>query len=100
LYDVEGEILRTTQGKLINVFRTNMDEAFNEKKLFVFRNATMAGITYRYFTTSREQFKKFIHEREEGTSEGPNKRYHVYVDDDVDCDTQEYRHLFRPSREL
>jgi len=43
---------------------------------------------------------KFIDERENGTYTGPNVRYHVYVDDDVDRDTAEFRSLFRPSREL
>lgn len=100
LYDVEGNILRTRAGRLINVFRPNMEEAMNEGQLTVHRNSTMAGITYRYFTTSKEQMMKFIDERENGTYTGPNVRYHVYVDDDVDRDTSDYRSLFRPSREL
>lgn len=82
------------------MFRSNMRDALEEGRLFVFRNSTMSGITYRYFTKSRDQFKKFVHEREEGTTEGPNKRYHVYVDEDVDTEDHEYRKLFRPSREL
>lgn len=100
LYDVEGNILRTRMGRLINVFRANMEQAMNDGFLTVHRNSTMAGITYRYFTTSQEQMMKFIDERENGTYTGPNVRYHVYVDDDVDRDTAEFRSLFRPSREL
>ena len=100
LYDVEGNIIRTKQGRLINVFRKEMEQAMNEGCLTVHRNSTMHGITYRYFTTSNEQKMRFIDERENGTYEGPNVRYHVYVDDDVDRDTSEYRSLFRVSREL
>lgn len=100
LYDVEGNILRTQTGRLINVFRDNMEEAMNTGHVTVYRNSTMSGITYRYFATSKEQMRKFIYERENGTYVGPNVRYHVYVDDDVDRDTTEFRSLFRPSREL
>lgn len=100
LYDVEGNILRTRAGRLINVFRANMEQSMNAGLLTVHRNSTMSGITYRYFTTSKEQMMKFIDERENGTYTGPNVRYHVYVDDDVDRDTSDFRSLFRPSREL
>jgi hypothetical protein len=100
LYDVEGNILTSRQGRLLNVFRPIMDEAFDKKEVRLYRNSTIANVTYRYFVTSIEQRDRFLVDRQYGCEEGPNKGYHVYVDDDVDRSTNEYKSLFRISREL
>lgn len=50
---------------------------------------------YRYFITSQEQLDKFYEDREFGSTEGPNKTYHVYVDEDCDKTTPTYKSLFR-----
>jgi hypothetical protein len=100
LYDVEGNILTSRQGRLLNVFRPAMDEAFENKEIRLYRNSTMTNVTYRYFVTSIEQRDKFLWDRQLGCDQGPNKAYHVYVDDDVDRRSKEYKSLFRISREL
>lgn len=100
LYDVEGNILTNRQGRLLNVFRSIMDDAFEAKELKLYRNSTMANVTYRYFVTSIEQRDRFLWDRQLGSEEGPNKAYHVYVDEDVDRNNKEYKYLFRLSREI
>lgn len=77
-----------------------MDEAFRSKELKLYRNSSMANICYRYFTTSKEQRDKFLEDRQFGSLIGPNIAYHVYVDEDVDIKSKEYRSLFRLSREI
>lgn len=100
LYDVEGNILVDRTGRLINVFRGNMEESMDQGWLKVYRNSTMGGVCYRYFVTSREQFITFVDERDNGTYTGPNVFYHVYVDDDTDKSLPEFKRLFRESREV
>lgn len=100
LYDVDGNILVNRQGRLLNVFRSIMDDAFESKELRLYRNSTMTDITYRYFVTSIEQRDRFLTEREIGSTEGPNKAYHVYVDEDVDRTSAKYKYHFRLSREI
>jgi hypothetical protein len=100
LYDVEGNILTNRQGRLLNVFRSIMDDAFEAKEIKLYRNSTMANVTYRYFVTSIEQRDRFLWDRQLGSEEGPNKAYHVYVDEDVDRNSKEYKYLFRLSREI
>jgi len=94
LYDVEGKILVNHMGRILNAFRPEMDEAFANKEIRLIRNSTMDSICYRYYITSQEQWEKFIWERELGSDQGPNKSYHVYVDDDVDRSSKEYQSLF------
>lgn len=100
LYDVEGNILSTFTGKLINVYRPCMDEEFESGRLRLWRNSTHHNICYRYFTTSEAQRRRFLEDRQYGSKEGPNKGYHVYLDEDVDRTTREYTSLFRISREI
>ena len=100
LYDVEGNILVDRTGRLINVFRSNMEESMDQGWLKVYRNSTMGGVCYRYFVTSREQFITFVDDRDNGTYTGPNVFYHVYVDDDTDKSLPEFKRLFRESREV
>lgn len=84
----------------MNVFRSTLYEALDNKEVRIFRNSTMNNVCYRYFVTSEKQLKQFWEERQFGTDESPNKAYHVYVDEDVDRTSEEYRTLFRISREL
>jgi hypothetical protein len=100
LYDVEGNILTNPTGRLLNVFRAEMDEAFRVKQLRLYRNSSMSGMCYRYFVTSLEQRDRFLEERQFGTYQGPNKAFHVYVDEDIDRQSAEYKSLFRISREI
>lgn len=100
LYDVEGNILTNRTGRCLNVFRSIMDDAFQAKEIRLYRNSSMGNLCYRYFVTSIEQRDKFLWDREMGSEEGPNKAYHVYVDEDVDRETREYKSLFKLSREI
>lgn len=100
LYDVEGNILTNRQGRLLNVFRSIMDDAFENKEVRLYRNSTTTNLCYRYFVTSIEQRDRFLWDRQLGSKEGPNKAYHVYVDEDVDRSDKEYKYLFRLSREI
>lgn len=84
----------------MNVFRSTLWEALDNKEVRIFRNSTMRNVCYRYFVTSDKQLKTFWEERQYGTDASPNKAFHVYVDEDVDRTSDEYRTLFRLSREL
>lgn len=79
---MEGNILQDSQGRLMNAFRPNLDEALKSKNVRLWRNKTMSSFCYRYFTTSRDQQIQFLLDRETGCSNNPNKSYHVYVDED------------------
>lgn len=94
LYDVEGNLLVDKSGKMLNIFRDNFQVALDKKEVRIFRNSTMKEVCYRYFITSQEQLDMFWEEREYGTTDGPNKRYHVYVDDDCDKSCATYKKLF------
>jgi len=100
LYDVEGNILVDAGGHMVNVYRHTLDDALGKKEVRLFRNSTMKNLCYRYFVTSKKQLDKFLEEREWGCKYSPNKTYHVYVDEDVDRQTPEYKFKFRLSREL
>lgn len=81
---MEGSILASPQGKLYNIYHPGLDAALEAKQVRLFRNSTMGVVCYRYFVTSIEQLRKFHEDREFGSVEGPNKRYHVYLD--ADCE--------------
>jgi hypothetical protein len=97
---VEGNILVDAGGHMVNVYRHTLDDALGKKEVRLFRNSTMKNLCYRYFVTSKYQLDKFAEERAWGSKDGPNKTYHVYVDEDVDRESQEYKFKFRLSREL
>jgi len=69
-------------------------EALEKKEIRLFRNKTMGNTCYRYFITSESQRDKFCMDRAYGSEKGPNITYHVYVDEDVDRTTKEYKSLF------
>jgi hypothetical protein len=77
-----------------------MKEAMTKQEIKIWRNKTMGALTYTYFVTSLEQRREFLHERKWGTEDGPNKAFHVYVDEDVDRNSKEYKFRFRLSREI
>jgi hypothetical protein len=85
---------------MLNIFKPAMDEAMKSKQVRLWRNKTMGNVCYRYFTTCDSQLKMFSFERKFGTTDGPNKAFHVYVDEDVDRNSKEYKSLFRLSREI
>lgn len=82
LYDVEGSILASPQGRLYNIYCADFHAALETKAVRLFRNSTMGAVCYRYFVTSTDQLAQFLEDRRYGSTEGPNKRYHVYLDDD------------------
>lgn len=82
------------------MFRAQLDEELATKRIRFFRNSSLKDICYRYFVVNDEQLQQFQEDREYGTLEGPNKSYHVYVDDDVDRNSTEYKQLFKLSREI
>lgn len=75
------------------MFKPELDEAFNNKEIKIYRNSTMQSVCYRYFIVSEEQKMKFLVDRELG-SVIPNTIYHVYVDDDSDRTSPQYQALF------
>lgn len=99
LYDVEGNILVDNNHRILNIYRGHLDEAMEKKEVRLFRNSTMGKVCYRYFITSDYQLETFLEERKWGTTDGPNKAYHVYVDEDTDINSDEYKLLFCISRE-
>lgn len=99
LYDVEGKIL-THENKMMNLFRCEMQDAMVKKEIRCMRNSTTTWVNYRYFITNQHQLHLFFYERLYGTTDGPNKAYHVYVDEDVDPLCPAYTALFRPAREV
>lgn len=100
LYDVDGNILVDSEHRMMNVFRATLGLALLNKEVRLFRNKSMGSVCYRYFTTTDEQRDRFLCEREFGTKLGPNLKYHVYVDEDVDRTCADYMRWFHPSREL
>jgi hypothetical protein len=100
LYDIDGNILVNEQGRILNVFKPEMDDALKDRHVILYRNSSMGNVCYRYFVTSIEQRDNFLEERTFGTPDGPNKGFHVYVDDDVDRTSAEYKSIFRLSREI
>lgn len=100
LYDVEGDILYDQQGhRLVNAYRENMEEMFESGRLRLMRNSTMENMCYRYFIRNEAQLIRFQEARQNGTTEGPNVAFHVYVDDDVDTTSPEYKSTFTNCRE-
>lgn len=97
LYDVEGNILTDKRHRLLNIYRDNLKEALTKGDVRIFRNKTMSEYCYRYFITSQEQLDKFYEDRELGSDKGPNKKYHVYVDEDCDKTTPFYKSNFSNS---
>lgn len=97
LYDVEGNILTDKKGRLLNVYRENLQEALTSKDVRLFRNKSMSDYCYRYFITTQKQLDQFYEDRDLGSNTGPNKRYHVYVDDDCDRTTPYYKSNFSNS---
>lgn len=85
---------------MLNVNRPDFREAVKNEEVVLWRNKTMGNVCYRYFVTSATQRNIFLYERKYGTEDGPNKAYHVYVDEDVDRNSAEYRFRFRLSREI
>lgn len=83
----------------MNLFRPEMRDSLESGRIRCFRNSTTSNITYRYFITDRRQLPMFWNERLFGTPDGPNKAFHVYVDDDVDKSSRTYTALFQPPRE-
>jgi hypothetical protein len=97
LYDVDGNILTDKTHRLLNAYRENLQDAISKGDVRIFRNKTMSDYCYRYFITSQEQLDKFHEDRELGSDTGPNKKYHVYVDEDCDKTTPYYKSNFSQS---
>ena len=85
---------------MMSIYRPKMKEAMTAHEIQIWRNKTMGALSYRYFVTSESQRREFLYERKWGTEEGPNKAFHVYVDEDVDRNSKEYKFRFRLSREI
>lgn len=93
LVDVDGNVLCDRNGTSLNVYKKEMDEAFLMKDIRLFRNSTTKNICYRYYTTSEDQKTRFWNERSYG-SPSKGTLYHVYVDEDTNVNTEEYRSIF------
>lgn len=93
MYDVTGNVLRDRHGTPLNLKMWQMDEAFKNGDIRLCRNSTTKNICYRYFVTSDEQKKMFQYDRDNG-SIFRNMIYSVYLDEDVDKTTFEYKSLF------
>lgn len=92
LYSVSGELLLSDSGKPMNVYTTELKEAFETGKVRLIHR--LKEPSYRYFITSQKELKTFQHERDNGA---PYlfKKYYVYVDQDVNKKSHEYRSHFR-----
>lgn len=100
LYDVDGKILVDDNNKILNVYRDNLEVALRTGQVRIFRNSTHHNICYRYFVRNNDQLYNFWEERRYGSLDGPNKWFHVYVDEDVDRSTPEYKSMFTTSQEI
>jgi hypothetical protein len=93
LYDVDGNVLIDRHGTPLNLKRPEIDTAFENGDIRMIRNSTTKNICYRYFVTSEEQRRQFLFDRENG-SLFCDHVYSVYLDEDVDKSTSEYKSLF------
>lgn len=80
LWDLEGNIIRDSSGKYMNLYTTSMRDAFECNQIRC-GHCLIPG--YRYFFRTQEQLTTFLDERKNG-SKVPNKTYCVYYDLDID----------------
>lgn len=90
LYDVEGTPLKSPFGEYLNVKSKAMKTAIDNKALRVIH--CLKEPSYWYFITSPTQLTTFRTHRDNGAPK--TILYHVYVDDDVDRSSHEYKQLF------
>lgn len=93
LYDVEGKPLVDANGRYLNVMRKEMKDAFDDGSIRLIH--CMKEPTYRYFVVSENQKQRFQTHRDVGATR--KILYHVYVDEDVDTNSYQYRELFIPN---
>lgn len=91
LYDVEGNPLLSPDGQHLNVYTKKMQEAFDAERLRLIHYISSEP-SYRYFVTSKTQKREFQKHRTNGSTD--KLTYHVYVDEDVDRSSQEYKEFF------
>ncbi len=92
LYSVSGELLLDDCGTPMNVYSKALKDAFETGRVRLIHR--LKEPSYRYFITSNKELKTFQHERDNGA---PYlfKKYFVYVDQDVNKKSYEYRTQFR-----
>lgn len=93
LVDVDGQVLTNREGLKINAFMREMDQAFKDKDIRLFRSATTGQVCYRYYCTSEEQKTRFLSDRTYG-SPYMGTYYHVYCDEDTNYNSEEYKSAF------
>lgn len=94
IYDVEGNPVLGPNGSPISFFHTELKTLFLNNSVHIYHR--LAEPAYRYIVTSTWQLNKFLEDRFSGSTE--LKVYHVYVDEDADKNSQEYRQFFTPYR--
>lgn len=77
LYDVDGQVLRGESGEPLNVFKEELKDMFQQKKIR-FLHYMKKEPTYAYFVTSTDQLERFRDDREFGVHLPTT--YHVYLD--------------------
>jgi hypothetical protein len=93
LVDVEGTPLVNDVGQALNVYTKAMKDAFDSGRLRLVH--CMKEPTYAYFVTSDYQMRLFQKDRKRGIL--PHRQtYYVYVDEDIDRLSREYRENFIP----
>lgn len=94
LYSVSGKLLLNSAGtRKLNLVNPEIREAFENKELRLIHH--LKEPSYRYFVTSNAELRQFQQERDIGAPL-PFKKYFVYVDDDVEKSSYEYRSCFKP----
>lgn len=88
LYDIDGILMVDSNGQLMNLYTTQMKDAFNCKQIRC-GHCLIPG--YRYFFRTQSQLTRFLDERQTG-SIYPNTVYCVYYDLDIDFDIPRVKH--------
>ena len=91
LYDVDGEPIVDSSGQNLSVWKAALKDEFNKGRVRVFH--CMKEPTYRYFVRYDAQTRRFREERDNGAVRR-KVHYHVYVDEDVDRNSETYRNVF------
>lgn len=93
LFDVEGNPLVNTAGNPLHVYTKLMQDEFDSGRLRLIH--CMKEPTFAYFVTSDYQKDVFQRHRKVGALPY-RKSYYVYVDDDIDKTSYEYKTRFVP----
>lgn len=93
LVDVDGRIVMDAEGTPLNVWSSKLADEIAAGNVRIIHQVTKEP-TYHYIVTSNFQLQSFQDERVNGSFQ-PYKKFHVYVDEDVDTTNPSYYINFR-----